>query len=88
MVALFIAALGALVFYALFSGEIKTCFFCKIFKSSSTYHQPFSYFIYLKTINLTHLPVPHNCSAQKQEVHHIAPLSIQERHELALLLNR
>lgn len=32
MVALFIAALGALVFYALFSGEIKTCFFVRFLK--------------------------------------------------------
>jgi hypothetical protein len=28
------------------------------------------------TFTVSALPVPHNCSAQQQEVHHIVPLSI------------
>ena len=47
----------------------------------------FRYFIFLKTTNFTYLPVPHKCSAQQQEVHHIVPLSSQEHHESALPLN-
>lgn len=39
------------------------------------------------TFTVSALPVPHNCSAQQQEVHHIVPLSIQEHHESALPLN-